>query len=371
MIKKLMLSLTISVAVLITFCISVSAQSVNFKEVFSGVNLATDIKFIPKLPAQAFIAEKGGNILFVDLTSKQSYTITTLEVRDQSEMGVLGLAFHPQYPTNNKIYVNYNPKDGEPRTRIAAFTVQLNNAVYQLSNEKVILEVEQPYFNHNGGQIAFGPDGYLYIGMGDGGKAGDPHGHGQNLTTLLGAMLRIDINSGDKPYLIPADNPFVNNSAVLPEIWAYGLRNPWRFSFAPDGQLIAGDVGQSLAEEISIIEKGKNYGWKTMEADLCFEPKENCDKTGLTLPKISYGRDQGISITAGFVYTGEKMPTLTSHYIYGDFILGNIWAVKYPEFENPVKIFSGAYQFPTYAQDSAGEIYAPDYPTGKIFQLVP
>ena len=171
--------------------------------------------------------------------------------------------------------------------------------------------------------------------------------------------------------IFPNSNPFVNTENALGEIWAYGLRNPWRFTFAPDGQLIAGDVGQSLYEEVSIIEKGKNYGWNIMEADHCFEPKDNCDQTGLSLPKISYPRDQGISITGGFVYTGEKIPALKSHYIYADFILGNIWAAKYPALEKPVKIFSGSYQFPTFAQDAAGEIYAADYPTGKVFQLVP
>ena len=367
MITRLILTLSL----LILSTANSYAQKVNFKEVFSGTKLATDIKFIPEQQGQVFIAEKGGKVLFADFNSKKTYTVTTLAVRDRSEMGVLGLAFHPQYPQVNKIYINYNPKDGEPRTRIAEFSVTQNNATYQISQEKVILEVEQPYFNHNGGQIAFGHDGYLYIGMGDGGKAGDPLGHGQNLTTLLGAMLRIDINTNEKPYLVPADNPFINKTDVLPEIWAYGLRNPWRFSFAPDGQLIAGDVGQSLYEEVSIIEKGKNYGWNIMEADHCFEPKDNCDQTGLSLPKISYPRDQGISITGGFVYTGEKIPALKSHYIYADFILGNIWAAKYPALEKPVKIFSGSYQFPTFAQDAAGEIYAADYPTGKVFQLVP
>ena len=349
----------------------VQAQQISLKEVFSGVKFPTDVKFIPEQQDQVFIAEKSGKVLFVDFNNKKSYPVTTLAVRDRSEMGILGLAFHPRYPKVNKIYVNYTPKDGEPRTRIAEFSVQLKNSIYQLNQEKVILEVKQPYFNHNGGQIAFGSDGYLYIGMGDGGKSGDPLGHSQNLTTLLGAMLRIDINSDDKPYLVPSDNPFINKTDVLPEIWAYGLRNPWRFSFAPDGQLIAADVGQNLYEEVSIIEKGQNYGWNIMEAEYCFKPKESCDKTGLTLPVISYPRDQGVSITGGFVYTGEKIPALKSHYIYADFIFGNIWATKYPTFEQPVKIFSGSYQFATFAQDAAGEIYVADFSTGKIYQRLP
>lgn len=355
------------------------------------------MKFIPTLAntaKQAFVAQKQGQLSFValsdNLSDNSSYKIHYFNVRTTSEMGLLGLAFHPKFGQVNKLFVNYNPESGDARTRIASFEVVKKGGKYALANETIIVEIAQPYNNHNGGQLAFGPDGYLYIGMGDGGKSGDPHGHGQNLSTLLGAILRIDIDNttAQANYAIPQDNPFVKktssanshnanseqqvNAGARAEIWAYGVRNPWRFSFSPNGTLLVADVGQNKKEEVSVVARGDNLGWNIIEADTCFKPKEDCKKTNLVLPKISYTRDQGISITGGFVYTGDKIPALNNHYIYGDYILGNFWASQYPAFNTPVKIISDpSVKVVSFAQDFQGEIYATDLAKGSIYQLVP
>ena len=249
------------------------------------------------------------------------------------EEGLLGLAFHLDYANNGFFFVNYtaaNPR----RTVIARYSVSVADPdMADKDSELVILEVNQPFSNHNGGQLRFGSDGYLYIGMGDGGDAGDPFGNGQDLTTLLGAMLRIDVDTpmGGLNYGIPPDNPFVGNpSGFREEIYAYGLRNPWRFSFDSDtDQLWLADVGQNLFEEVDIIESGQNYGWKVMEGLHCFSPPVGCDMTGLTLPIWEYDHSLGRAITGGFVYRGSKVPELIGAYIYADYITGRIWSLRY------------------------------------------
>ncbi|MFX1410122.1 MAG: PQQ-dependent sugar dehydrogenase, partial [Promethearchaeota archaeon] len=230
-----------------------------------------------------------------------------LDIRDKvlfkGEMGLLGLAFHPDYEINGLFYVNYIA-DNPRRTIISRFKVNstdLNKA--NVSSELLILNITQPFSNHNGGQLAFGADGYLYIALGDGGGKGDPYGNAQNLSTLLGSILRIDIDSGD-PYNIPFDNPFVG-TIYREEIYAYGLRNPWRFSFDTiTGWLWAADNGQQSWEEIDLIEKGKNYGWNIMEGKHSYKPPLFCDSTGLELPIYEYSHDRGHSIIGGFVYRG-------------------------------------------------------------------
>ncbi len=227
------------------------------------------------------------------------------------------MAFHPLFPDSNKFYVYYN--FGNLNTRISEFSVSEDIDQADPNSERIILELAQPYSNHNGGQIAFGPDGYLYIGLGDGGSGEDPLGNGQNRMTLHGSMLRIDIDhySADVPYTIPADNPFLGNvNQWREEIWAWGLRNPWRFSFDRlTGQLWAGDVGQYLWEEVDIIEGGKNYGWNVMEGFHCFSPASGCDTSGLVLPIVEYDHDAGRSITGGFVYRGSNQ-SRARWYIY-------------------------------------------------------
>ena len=263
-----------------------------------------------------------GSSVFLDISSRVLYG---------GEQGLLGLAFHPNYSQNGYFYVDY-VADNPRRTIIARYTVSDDENVADQNSEQIILEISQPFSNHKGGQLAFGPDGYLYIGMGDGGSAGDPMGNGQSLTTLLGKILRIDVNtpSEGRSYGIPNDNPYFGNTlGYREEIYAYGFRNPWRFSFdSATGALWVGDVGQNTLEEIDIVEKGKNYGWNIMEGTLCFDPAVDCNQTGLTLPVWNYTRDQGTTIIGGYVYHGSALPSLDGAYVYGDFGSGRIWALR-------------------------------------------
>ncbi|UZD23282.1 PQQ-dependent sugar dehydrogenase [Algoriphagus halophytocola] len=264
--------------------------------------------------------------------AKSEFLNIEARVEDSSnEEGLLGLAFHPNFEANGYFYLNYTASNPD-RTVISRFTVSSSNPLQaNAASELVLLEFEQPYSNHNGGQVAFGPDGYLYIGVGDGGRFGDPHENSQNLKTFLGSILRIDVDgqSEGKFYGIPSDNPFVHNSeGYKEEIYAYGLRNPWRFSFdSQTGQLWLGDVGQNKYEEIDIIQKGGNYGWNIMEADDCYKGR-NCKQEGLQLPVWQYDRSQGdVSITGGYVYRGDKIPALKGKYIYADYASGRIWSL--------------------------------------------
>lgn len=256
-----------------------------------------------------------------------------------SEKGLLGIAFHPQFKTNGRFFIYYSARslnpDSDNKGILSEYKVSAVNAdLADVSSEKIIMEVEEPEANHNGGQIAFGPDGFLYIGLGDGGGAGDKHGiagNGQNLNTHLGKILRIDVNEpvqkiesaslvpfeNSKPaYTVPADNPFVARKDAKPEIWAYGLRNPWRFSFdRKTGRLFCADVGQNKWEEIDIIERGKNYGWRIMEGSHCYNPDTHCAQDDLELPIAEYSHETGVSVIGGFVYRGADIPTLQGKYI--------------------------------------------------------
>jgi glucose/arabinose dehydrogenase len=237
----------------------------------------------------------------------------------------LGIAFHPQYKSNGRFFIYYSApssnRNFDHKSILASFKVSADADVADRGSQKVIMEIDQPESNHNGGQLAFGPDGFLYIGLGDGGGGGDEHGtigNGQNLQTLLGKILRIDVDS-KSPYAIPKDNPFANSANVKTEIWAYGLRNPWRFSFdRKTGKLFCADVGQNKWEEIDIIEKGKNYGWRIMEGNHCYNPDVNCKQQNLQSAIADYGREMGICVTGGFVYRGKNMSDLYGKYIFGD-----------------------------------------------------
>lgn len=249
-----------------------------------------------------------------------------------SEKGLLGMAFHPKYKTNGRFFLYYSAPSkqvgSDHKSILAEYKVSSNADIADPLSEKILLQFEQPEFNHNGGQLAFGPDGFLYLGSGDGGGGGDEHGtigNAQDLNTYLGKILRIDIDmfamdAGAKsPYAIPKDNPFLNNKKAKAEIWAYGLRNPWRFSFdRKTGELFCADVGQNKWEEVDIIEAGKNYGWRLMEGNHCYTPSINCNQKELVLPIAEYDHDVGISITGGYVYRGKSIPSLLGKYIFAE-----------------------------------------------------
>lgn len=300
------------------------------------------------------------------------------KVESGGEKGLLGLAFHPNYKSNGFIYVNYT-RSSPLESVISRFKVNPSNPnVADAASEQILLTYAQPYSNHNGGKVAFGNDGFLYIAVGDGGSGGDPGNRAQNKKELLGKILRIDVDkpSGNLNYSIPADNPFAQNKeGFRQEIYAYGMRNPWRFSFdRQTGMLWAGDVGQNKIEEVDIIEKGGNYGWHIMEGDECFR-SDNCDKEGLILPITSYkqGSNTGNSITGGYVCRDNNLPDLEGKYIYGDFVSGNIWALSYSgkkavKNELISKLSGGLSSF---GEDSKHALFLLAYGTGKIYKLVP
>ncbi len=283
-----------------------------------------------------FVVEQAGVIKVFPNNPSAAQSETFLDIRNRvndsgNEEGLLGLAFHPDYGANGYFYVNYTSNNPNV-TVIARYSVSASDPdLADPNSEEILLTIGQPFGNHNGGQIAFGPDGMLYIAVGDGGSGGDPMEHGQNLATLLGTILRIDVDnvSGNLAYAIPPDNPFAGNlQGYREEIFAYGLRNPWRFSFdSATGSLWTGDVGQNRFEEIDIVESGKNYGWNVMEAFECFG-SGGCDTTGLALPVHAYPHESGnASVTGGYVYRGSALPDLDGTYVYADFASGRIWGL--------------------------------------------
>lgn len=329
-----------------------------------------------------FIVEKGGVIRifakgalldrpFLDLTSKVDSS--------GSEQGLLGLAFAPDYRTSGLFYLDYIDTNGN--TVVARFKVSDDPDVADPGSEAIILRQEQPYPNHNGGQLAFGPDGYLYIGFGDGGSEGDPQGNGQKHDTWLGKILRIDVDPAHKPadaaYAVPKDNPFIGEDGFKPEIWAYGLRNPWRFSFDKQtGDLYIADVGQNTLEEIDFQpandKGGENYGWSIMEGTDCYQT-ENCDKSGLTMPVAEYTHQEGgCSVTGGFVYRGGQFPSLQGVYFFADYCSGTLWGLgrnangKWVK-SSPTETNAAVSSF---GEDEQGELYVCDLNAGILYHLV-
>ena len=324
-----------------------------------------------------FVTEQAGRLLVLgeeQLTDEHIFIPEPLDLRDRvssrgSEEGLLGLAFSPHDRSHLFLYYSAaNPR----RSVISRFNFNLEVAP---ESELVILEVEQPYPNHNGGQIAFGPDGYLYIGLGDGGSAGDPLGSGQDTSTLLGSILRIDVSESteEQPYAIPPDNPFADSQGARPEIWAYGLRNPWRFSFDREtGELWTGDVGQNEWEEIDIIQRGGNYGWNVLEGNHCFRPRDNCDRQGRIPPVHEYSLDGApCSVIGGYVYRGDAIPWLQGAYIYGDFCSGKVFGLRY---QNDLvtahkELADTGLRIMSFAEDTAGNLYLLSQREG-VYRLV-
>lgn len=334
-----------------------------------------------------FVVEQQGMIKVFENNQNISNSTVFLDIRNRvddtgNEEGLLGLAFHPDYANNGYFYVNYTAANPN-RTVISRFQVsQLDSNIAEPDSETVLLEFAQPYSNHNGGQIAFGPnDGFLYIATGDGGSFGDPECNAQNRQTLLGAILRIDVDntSSHGNYSIPIDNPYYNNTInYREEIYAYGLRNPWRFSFDPvTGWLWAGDVGQGQWEEIDLIVNGGNYGWSTFEGFHCYNspwPCDTlpCDTTGLRMPVWEYSHSLGLSITGGYVYRGNSITGLAGKYIYGDYLSGRIWSIEYSSLGNPIneELFDTSLEISSFGTDQDGELYICAF-DGRIYRFFP
>lgn len=338
-----------------------NTENYQWEVIASGLSRPVDIQ---AAQGKLFIIEKQGRIRMVEngqLLDAPFLDITDRVNQSGNEMGLLGLAFHPDYANNGYFYVNYTGKGGH--TRISRFQAHENLA--DMNSEKVLLLVEQPYSNHNGGALVFGPDGYLYAGLGDGGLAGDPHKNGQNTNVLLGKILRIDINNGD-PYSIPADNPFGN------EVWAYGLRNPWRMSFdMATGDLWIGDVGQGDWEEVDYLPSGQgagaNFGWSVMEGNHGYDGEP---QPGMMLPVAEYGHNEGgCSVTGGYVYRGA-MPEWNGVYLYGDYCTGKISGLILSEGSwQASPLFETRELITSFGQDESGEVYFSS-DKGSVYRLI-
>ena len=394
MIKNTLLLLFSSIIMGQSISLSSELVSDGFKKPVFVISYPTDASIL-------YVVEQAGRIIVLDSGQKKSEPFFNINkrvvnpFRPGDERGLLGFAFHPDYENNKKFYINYIDNDGH--TIVSEFIAQSKYKADH-NSERVLLKLEQPYGNHNGGHIEFGKDGYLYIAIGDGGAAGDPLDSGQDLTSLFGKVIRIDINGS--PYSIPKSNPFYGIKNAREEIWAWGLRNVWRFSFdKKTGDIYYGDVGQNKWEEVNFepasSSGGNNYGWRQMEASYCFEPKENCKRDGMVLPIIEYPNDayhpafalgrknqlnvEGCSVTGGYVYRGKKLKGFEGVYFFGDYCSGNIWSFKVidgkaNEFKNrteEINIADGEFTnyISSFGQDADGEIYIVDY-NGAVYKII-
>jgi len=341
----------------------------------AGLYLPVDIKNAGDGSGRLFIIERPGRIRIVKdgLLFQDSF----LDISDRvgskgSEQGLLGLAFHPQYPANGFFYVNYTDHNGD--TVISRFSVSPDTNRADPASELKMLTINQPYANHNGGAVAFGQDGYLYLGLGDGGSGGDPLGNGQSLNTFLGKILRLDVDH-DIPYSIPPDNPFAGSGELYREIWASGLRNPWRFSFDPaTGDMFIGDVGQDSWEEIDVVQSGTpgglNFGWNVYEGNHPYA--RGGSSSGFVLPVAEYSHSEGCSVTGGGVSRGAGLPAWNGIYLYGDFCTGFVWGLLNQGGSwQSQRLFETGLGISTFGVDEAGGIYVADYRSGTIYRLAP
>lgn len=346
--------------------------------VATGLNRPVAITHAGDGSGRLFLTLQAGQILIYDGTQVLSPPFLDISalVSCCRERGLLSVAFHPDYERNGFFYVNYTNILGD--TVIARYTASADPNVADPNSALILLTIAQPFANHNGGQLQFGPDGYLYIGMGDGGSGGDPQNNAQNPGVLLGKLLRIDVDHGT-PYSIPPDNPFVDNPEVRDEIWALGLRNPWRFSFDRlTGDLFIGDVGQNDWEEVDFQPAnsagGENYGWRLMEGNHCFNPSVNCNNGSLILPILEYSHSLGCSITGGYRYRGTRNPQFYGTYFYGDYCTGRIWGATGDENGQwtTAELLDTDFSISTFGEDENGEIYLAHLATnnGAIYRLV-
>ena len=357
-----------------------SPGAISLQLVASGLTAPLDLEQPNDGSGRLFVVEQGGAIRILQNGAllPQPFLNISNKVIFQGEMGLLGLTFHPSFQTNRKFYVNYvRNAGGQFQSVIAEYLASVTNPNQSdPPSERILLTVNQVsnFPNHKAGQLAFGPDGFLYFGLGDGGGEGDPFGHGQNTQTLLAKMLRIDVDASSPglAYRIPSDNPFVGGGG-LPEIWAHGFRNPWRFSFDRNtGRMFVADVGQDRFEEIDIVQKGGNYGWNTMEGLHCFNPPSGCNMAGLQLPIVEISHPEAEAVIGGFVYHGTTVAGLQNMYIFGD-LSGKIWSLT----EGTAGTFTRAlllspgFNISSFGQDAAGELYVVDISGGRILKIIP
>ena len=353
-------------------------STVGLTRIIDGLSSPVAIAHAGDDSGRLFIVEQNGRvrISYAGVLLDTAFLDITDRVLFQGERGLLGLAFPPGFAWKNYFYVYYTSFSGD--NVLARYSVTVDNPdVADVASESILLTFpHQTFSNHNGGQLAFSPvDGYLYIGLGDGGGAGDPFGNGQNTGSLLGKLLRIDVESGATPYAIPPDNPFVFDPQSRPEIWAYGLRNPWRFSFdRVTGELYIGDVGQNSYEEVDYQPTspgGENFGWNVMEGTHCYPVDDgNCSTDGLTLPVIEYDHTQGdCAIVGGYVYRGAQYPSLQGAYVYGDYCSGRIWGLRWDAAVGwySTLLLRAAFQISTFGEDQDGNLYVSAYNTGEVY----
>jgi uncharacterized protein (TIGR03437 family) len=354
--------------------LTLSAQSLSTTQIASGISGPTDIQNAADGSGRLFFVQQNGIIRIFrnGVVSSRPFLDISTKTKADGERGLLGLTFPPAYAQKQRFYVDYTDLNGD--TVIAQYRLTADPDVADSTSEIVLLHIAQPFPNHNGGQVRFGPDGYLYIAMGDGGSGGDPLNNGQSLGTLLGKLLRIDVESTPGTVVVPPSNPLVHQTGARPEIWAYGLRNPWRFTFdRVTHDLWIGDVGQDAYEEVDFQPAGdsggENYGWNIMEASHCYQP--GCGTQGLTLPVAEYSHAEGCSIIGGFVYRGRVSPGLRGLYLYGDLCSGTIWGL---EKQGPAwmvrKMLSTTFSITTFGEDEAGELYVSNAGNGTIHHLV-
>lgn len=353
----------------------VPSSGLRLVEVASGFDSPIQVT-APAGDPRLFVVEQTGRIRiiangqvvatpFLDIVSK---------VGSGGERGLLSMAFHPSYATNGFFYVNYTDRSGD--TRVERYHVGANPNVADPATAQLVIGIAQPYSNHNGGLVMFGPDGYLYIGMGDGGSGGDPQGNGQNQAALLGKILRLDVN-GAQPYAIPATNPFVGQTGKRPEIWITGVRNPWRFSFDREaGLLYLADVGQNAWEEVHVTQAsqgGLNFGWNLMEGTHCYG-SSGCSQQGLTLPVLEYSHADGAcSVTGGYVYRGSAIPAVRGHYFYSDYCAGWVRSFRWDgstATDRREWDLGNVGNITSYGEDSAHELYITSS-SGRVYRFAP
>ena len=353
-----------------------AAVAVELEPVVGGLEAPLAVVHAGDGSGRVFVVEQAGRIRVVrdDRLADEALLDISNRISAGGERGLLGLAFHPDFPDDPRLFVNYTDPNGD--TVISSFPVPDGDQA-DASAERVLMNIAQPFANHNGGAVAFGPDGMLYIATGDGGSGGDPHGNGQRLDTHLGKILRIDVDATDAgAYGVPADNPFVSRPGAEPEIWHYGMRNPWRISFDREtGDLWIGDVGQGAWEEVDHAPAGTgglNYGWNLMEGSHCFPSGDGCARPELTLPVTEYGHDAGCTIIGGYVYRGSVQPMLPGGYVFGDYCSGVLFAIAATASEGtaPVVVGESGRTLSSFGEDEAGEMYATDLSSGELLRVV-